>query len=54
VTVTRIGNRVRVGLAVPQPLVAEVTGAAVAGLHLEPGAHVTASWKATATRLVSL
>lgn len=54
VTVTEIGNRVRVGLAVPQPLVAEVTGAAVAGLHLAPGARVTASWKATATRLVSL
>ena len=54
VTVTEIGNRVRVGLAVPQPLVAEITGAAVGGLHLAPGAHVTASWKATATRLVSL
>ena len=54
VTVTEIGNRVRVGLAVPQPLVAEVTGAAVGTLQLAPGAHVTASWKATATRLVSL
>ena len=54
VTVTEIGNRVRVGLTVPQPLVAEVTGAAVGGLHLAPGAHVMASWKATATRLISL
>jgi len=54
VTVTEIGNRVRVGLAVPQPLVAEVTVAAVGGLHLAPGTHVTASWKATATRLISL
>jgi len=54
VTVTAIGNRVRVGLAAAQPLVAEITGAAVGGLHLEPGVRVTATWKATATRLVSL
>jgi len=54
VTVTTIGNRVRVGLSAPQPLVAEITGAAVGGLHLEPGVRVTATWKATATRLVSL
>jgi len=53
VTVTAIGNRVRVALAAPQPLVAEITGAAVGGLHLEPGVQVTASWKATATRLMS-
>ena len=54
VSVTRVGNRVRVGLAAPQPLVAEITGAAVSGLHLAPGVRVTATWKATATRLVSL
>ncbi len=54
VTVTEVGNRVRVGLTAPQPLVAEVTGVAVGGLHLAPGVRVTASWKATATRLVSL
>jgi molybdate transport system ATP-binding protein len=54
VTVTEIGNRVRVGLTAPQPLVAEVTSVAVGGLHLAPGVRVTASWKATATRLVSL
>jgi molybdate transport system ATP-binding protein len=54
VTVTEIGNRVRVGLTAAQPLVAEVTRAAVGGLHLEPGVRVTASWKATATRLVNL
>jgi molybdate transport system ATP-binding protein len=54
VTVTEVGNRVRVGLTAPQPLVAEVTGAAVGGMHLAPGVRVTASWKATATRLVSL
>jgi molybdate transport system ATP-binding protein len=53
-TVTAIGNRVRVGLAAPQPLVAEVTSTAVGGLHLKAGVRVTASWKATATRLVSL
>jgi molybdate transport system ATP-binding protein len=54
VTVTAVGNRVRVGLAAAQPLVAEVTSVAVGGLHLAPGVRVTASWKATATRLVSL
>ncbi len=54
VTVTEVGNRVRVGLTAPQPLVAEVTAVAVGGLHLAPGVRVTASWKATATRLVSL
>jgi molybdate transport system ATP-binding protein len=53
-TVTAIGNRVRVGLAASQPLVVEVTSTAVAGLHLELEARVTACWKATATRLVSL
>ena len=42
------------GLAAPQPLVAEITGAAVGSLQLVPGVRVTASWKATATRLVSL
>ena len=54
ITVTEVGNRVRVGMTAAQPLVAEVTRAAVGGLHLEPGVRVTASWKATATRLVSL
>jgi molybdate transport system ATP-binding protein len=54
VTVTRIGTRVRVGLAAPQPLVAEVTGPAVDRLGLVPGQRVVASWKATATRVVPL
>jgi molybdate transport system ATP-binding protein len=54
VSVTAVGNRVRVGLAAGQPLVAEVTGKAAAELGLAVGAEVVASWKATATRLVSL
>jgi molybdate transport system ATP-binding protein len=53
-SVTAIGNRVRIGLASPQPLVAEVTGAAVDRLALAPGARVTATWKAAATRLLAL
>ena len=54
VTVTEIGNRVRLGLAASQPLVAEVTRASVQELGLRPGARVSATWKAAATRLVSL
>jgi molybdate transport system ATP-binding protein len=54
VSVTEIGNRVRVGLLAGQPIAAEVTRPAVRDLHLRPGARVTASWKAAATRLVSL
>jgi molybdate transport system ATP-binding protein len=53
-TVTAIGNRVRVGLAAPQPLTAELTAPAVAHLGLRPGARALASWKATATRLLPL
>jgi molybdate transport system ATP-binding protein len=54
VTVTEVGNRARVGLAIPQPLVAEVTSASVSRLGLRPGIAVTARWKATATRLTAL
>ena len=50
-TVTRLGNRARIGLAAPQPLTAELTGEAVTALSLEPGTPVVAAWKATATRL---
>ncbi|HEX4306952.1 MAG TPA: ATP-binding cassette domain-containing protein [Solirubrobacterales bacterium] len=50
--VTAIGSRTRVGLAAPEPLVAEVTGASAARLDLRPGARVVAVWKATATRLI--
>ena len=53
VSVTEIGNRVRVGLAAPQPLVAEVTAESVRALGLGPGTRATATWKATATRLVA-
>jgi molybdate transport system ATP-binding protein len=53
-SVTTVGNRVRVGLAAGQPLVAEITGKAAQDLRLAAGSEVTASWKATATRLVSL
>jgi molybdate transport system ATP-binding protein len=53
-SVTTIGNRVRLGLAAPQALAAEVTTTAVQALGLRAGARVTASWKAAATRLVSL
>jgi molybdate transport system ATP-binding protein len=51
-TVTPLGNRARIGLETPQPLTAELTGAAVRDLHIAPGDRVVASWKATATRLV--
>jgi molybdate transport system ATP-binding protein len=51
-SVTEIGNRVRLGLAGPQPLAAEVTLASARGLHLTQGTRVTVTWKAAATRLV--
>ncbi|MBB4663603.1 ABC transporter ATP-binding protein [Conexibacter arvalis] len=51
VSVTEVGNRVRVGLALPQPLTAEVTGASVERLELAPGRRVVAVWKAAATRV---
>jgi molybdate transport system ATP-binding protein len=53
-SITTVGNRVRLGLIGPQPLVAEVTADSVERLGLEVGARVTASWKAAATRLVSV
>jgi molybdate transport system ATP-binding protein len=54
VSVTAVGNRVRVGLQAGQPLAAEVTAAAVQELGLERGSRVAATWKAAATRLVPL
>jgi molybdate transport system ATP-binding protein len=53
-SVTAVGNRIRVGLAGPQPFSAEVTDASVHALDLSPGAPVVATWKATATRLLAL
>ena len=52
VSVTAVGNRVRVGLETPQPLAAEITAASLARLDLAPGTPVIATWKAAATRLV--
>ena len=43
----------RLGLAGPQALVAEITLASAERLELHPGARVTATWKATVTRLVT-
>ncbi|HKP21178.1 MAG TPA: TOBE domain-containing protein, partial [Thermoleophilaceae bacterium] len=54
ISITTVGNRVRLGLIGPQPLAAEVTQDSVERLGLEVGARVTASWKAAATRLVSV
>ena len=52
-SITAVGNRVRVGLDAGQPLVAEITQAAADDLRLHVGAAVTASWKATATRVTA-
>ena len=54
VSVTAVGNRVRIGLAAPQPLTAELTEPAVERLDVAPGDRVVATWKATATRLLPL
>ncbi len=54
VSVTTIGNRVRVGLAAPQPLTAELSDASAHELDLSPGGTVVATWKAAATRLLRL
>jgi molybdate transport system ATP-binding protein len=53
-SVTVVGNRVRLGLAAPQPLAAEITRASAEALGLRPGTRVTASWKAAATRVVAV
>ncbi|MGZ4338880.1 MAG: sulfate/molybdate ABC transporter ATP-binding protein [Gaiellaceae bacterium] len=50
-SVTRIGNRVRVAVG---PLTAEVTAESADRLEVREGAHLVATWKATATRLVRL
>ena len=52
VSITEVGNRVRLGLAAGQPLAAEVTLASTRRLALDRGVRVAATWKAAATRLV--
>ena len=54
VSVTAVGNRVRVGLAAPQPLTAELSDASAQALDLRPQAPVIATWKAAATRLLRI
>jgi len=51
-SLTTIGNRTRVALSLPQPLVAEVSADSARRMGLAPGTRVTAAWKAAATRLV--
>jgi molybdenum ABC transporter ATP-binding protein len=48
-SVARVGNRVRIRL---EAMTAEVTARSAERLDLRPGAHVVASFKATATRLL--
>ena len=53
VSVTTVGPRVRVGLAAPQPLTAELSrGVGARALGLAPGARAVASFKAAATRVL--
>ena len=54
ISLTTVGNRVRVGLAASQPLAAEITADSAERLQLRAGGRVTATWKATATRLLDL
>jgi molybdate transport system ATP-binding protein len=54
ISVTPVGNRVRVGLAAPQPLTAELTGPAVAALGLSAGTRAVAGFKATGIRVLPL
>jgi molybdate transport system ATP-binding protein len=54
ISVTTVGNRVRVGLAASQPLAAEITESSADKLGLRAGSRVTASWKAAATRLLDI
>jgi ABC-type molybdate transport system ATPase subunit len=51
---TAVGSRVRVGLAAPQPLSAELSDASAHELELGPGAPLVATWKAASTRVLRL
>ena len=53
VSITAVGNRVRVGLAAPQPLTAELSTPPCASSSWRRAPRV-ASWKAAATRLLPL
>ena len=52
-SVTAVGNRARVGLLARQHLTAEITGVSASRLGLARGTRVSATWKATATRLIA-
>ncbi len=54
VSITPVGNRVRIGLAAPQPLTAELSDISVHQLNLTPDSSAIATWKAAATRLLRL
>jgi molybdate transport system ATP-binding protein len=51
-SVTTVGTRVRVGLAAPQPLTAEISEASARELGLARGGRAVASFKAAATRVL--
>jgi molybdate transport system ATP-binding protein len=51
-SVTTVGTRVRVGLAAPQPLAAELSEASARELDLARGGRVVASFKAAAARVL--
>ena len=53
-SITAVGNRLRLGLVAPQPLVAEITLVSAERLEIRAGDRVAATWKAAATRLVSV
>jgi molybdate transport system ATP-binding protein len=53
-SVTTVGARVRVGLAAPQPLTAELSEASMRELGLARGGRAVASFKAAATRVLPL
>ena len=53
-SIVSVGNRVRIGLEIPQLLSLEITGQSAAAMGLRTGDRATAAWKATATRLIPL
>jgi molybdate transport system ATP-binding protein len=53
-SITAVGDRIRVGLAAPQPLTAEISEPSARALELRPGGRAVATWKAAATRLLAL